>query len=211
MYRHNTSRDLSNAIRHCADHGCRVINMSIGSDSSSSLIKDAIDYAVSKGVIPVAAAGNERLDGLPRRSYPAAYENVISVASANKKDMPTWFSTIGVDGKDTTQPEVAISSLEYFYGCLPRPTSRSASPYGIMIGTSMAAPVVSGALLLWAEAMEKAGKMPIGEDVLKQARSWLRRVSVDTNKNGWDPEIGYGVLLLPPNENFSINGTNISL
>jgi len=211
MYRHNTSRDLSNAIRHCADHGCRVINMSIGSDSSSSLIKDSIDYAVSKGVIPVAAAGNERLDGLPRRSYPAAYENVISVASANKKDMPTWFSTIGVDGKDTTQPEVAISSLEYFYGCLPRPTSRSASPYGIMIGTSMAAPVVSGALLLWAEAMEKAGKMPIGEDVLKQARSWLRRVSVDTNKNGWDPEIGYGVLLLPPNENFSINGTNISL
>jgi subtilisin family serine protease len=201
MYRHNISKDLANAIVSCTDAGCRVINMSLGGPQASLEIKEALNYAVSKGVIPVAAAGNERMDGVPQRSYPAAYENVISVAAANKKNMPYWFSTIGVPGPDTTQPEIAVAMLEYYYGCLPRPTSSSASPYGVMIGTSQAAPIISGALILWAEAMTKSGKMPIGEDVLKEARLWLRRVAVDTNKNGWDPEIGYGVLLL---KNYSL-------
>ena len=210
MYRHNIAKDLGNAIRACADKGCRVINMSIGGEQMSSEIKSALDYAVKKGVIPVAAAGNERLDGIPRRSYPASYPNVISVAATNKKDMPNWFSTIGAGGSDLIQPEVAVSSLEYYYGCLPRPNSSSASPYGVMIGTSMAAPIISGALLLWAEAVEKAGKMPIGEDVLNEARKWLRRVSIDTNKNGWDPEIGYGVLLTSP-QSFEINGMKVTL
>lgn len=210
MYRHNVSKDLAKAIVSCVDKKCRVINMSIGSQQSSAEIKEALDYAVSKGVIPVAAAGNERMDGAPSRSYPASYENVISVAAANKKDMPYWFSTIGVGGEDTTQPEIAVASLEYYYGCLPRPTNSSASPYGVMIGTSMAAPIISGALLLWAEAMEKAGKMPVGDDVLKEARTWLRRVSVDTNKNGWDPEIGYGVLLASP-ITFELNGMKIKI
>lgn len=197
MYRHNMAKDLGEAIRACVDQGCRVINMSLGGPQASSEIKDALDYAVEKGVIPVAAAGNERMDGAPCRSYPASYENVISVAAANKKNLPYWFSSIGVPGKDTTQPEIAVASLEYYYGCLPRPNVGSASPYGVMIGTSMAAPIVSGALLLWAEAMEKNGLMPSGKFVLDAARAWLRRIAVDTNRNGWDPEIGYGVLLVP--------------
>ena len=201
LYRHNVANDIAEAIRECADNGCRVINMSIGGPQASSEMKSALDYAVSKGVIPVAAAGNERMEDIPRRSYPASYENVISVSSANKKGMPNWFSSIGVEGKDTTQPEIAVASLEYYYGCLPRPNSSSASPYGIMIGTSMAAPIISGALLLWAEAMEKKYGLPKDESALKLARAWLKRVSVDTNQNGWDPELGYGVLLIPKNEN----------
>lgn len=200
MYRRRVDEDLGNAIRACVDKGCRVINMSLGGPGGSQAMKSALDYAVSKGVIPVAAAGNERMDGAPARSYPAAYDNVISVAAANKKDMPYWFSTIGVAGSRTSQPEIAVASKEFYYGCLPRETDNSPSPYGVMIGTSMAAPVVAGALLLWAEAMEEAGMMPEGEEVLAAARRWLYRVAKDTNQNGWDPELGYGVLLLDEND-----------
>lgn len=50
---------VSQAIRAAADVNCHVINMSLGGPVSSPVIKSAIQYAASKGVILVAAAGNE--------------------------------------------------------------------------------------------------------------------------------------------------------
>ena len=113
--------------------------------------------------------------------------------------MPAWFSTAGFDPKDelhTMKPEVAVASLEFYWGCIP---GRSA--YGKMIGTSMATPLVAATALLWREARLHADKpFPTGENVLKEFRKWLHRVSNDTNNNGWDPELGYGVLLLDDEE-----------
>ena len=200
IYRRNIESDLAKAIRHCADSGCKVINMSLGGAKASREILDAINYAVKMGVIPVAAAGNERMQGLPFRSYPASFENVISVSSANKKGMPAFFSSIGVGGESScknTQPEIAVASLEFYHGCLPRPNKSAKSPYGVMIGTSMAAPIISGALLLWLEALNDSGISFPPEKMLEEARKWLRRVAVDTNQNGWDPELGFGVFLDP--------------
>jgi len=193
--------DLASAVNACVTGGCGVISMSIGGPSSSPEMREALENAVSAGVIPVAAAGNERLEGSMYASYPAAYKTVISVASANKDDLPAWFSTIGVGAvRKSAQPEVAIASLEFYWGCLP-----GRSTYGKMIGTSMATPLLAAVALRWREAREAqavagGAKMPTGEDVLKQFRKWLRRVSDDTNKNGWDPELGYGVLLLDATE-----------
>lgn len=56
-----------------------IINMSLGGDSPSPMIEDAIDYAISKGVIVVASAGN---DGYAGMGWPGAYPQVISVAAA---------------------------------------------------------------------------------------------------------------------------------
>lgn len=50
---------IAKAIRDAADDGCDVINMSLGGPVSSSSIKSSVQYAASKGVIIVCAAGNE--------------------------------------------------------------------------------------------------------------------------------------------------------
>lgn len=73
------------AIEDAVKQGCDVINLSFGvhldkPDDSPSL-KAAIDYAINNNVIVVAAAGN---DGDSGYVYPASYENVVSVANAQK-------------------------------------------------------------------------------------------------------------------------------
>lgn len=190
--------DISAAIRACVTDGCGVISMSIGGPGRNKEIQQALEYAVSRGVIPVAAAGNERLEGSPYASYPASYPTVISVASANKQDMPAWFSTMAYRGTADTEearltaPEIAVASLEFYWGCGP-----GLRTYLRMIGTSMATPMIAATALLWREARLLSGTpFPTGEAVLREFRAWLRRVAKDTNKNGWDAELGYGVLLL---------------
>lgn len=189
--RYSISNDIADGIKACVDKNCGVISMSLGGPSRSRVIEKALELAVASGLIPVAAAGNERLSGSPYASYPAAYPTVISVAAADKRDMPAWFSTAGVGGDKTSQPEVAVASLEYYWGCAPGRTN-----YMRMVGTSQSTPLVAAMALLWREAM--GSKLPGGEAVLSEFRAWLHRVSDDTNKNGWDPELGYGVLLLSP-------------
>ncbi|MEK9149204.1 MAG: S8 family serine peptidase, partial [Candidatus Desantisbacteria bacterium] len=70
-------------IKYAADYGAKVINMSWGSDEPSDMLKDAIDYAYNKGVLLVAAAGN---DGSADKIYPGGYENVLAVAATNSSD-----------------------------------------------------------------------------------------------------------------------------
>ena len=65
------------------DFGCDVINMSFGLMEDSIALKEAIDYAAGKGVIIVAAVGN---DGTEELCYPAAYDNVIGVGSVDKNE-----------------------------------------------------------------------------------------------------------------------------
>jgi hypothetical protein len=73
-----------------------VINMSLGGPVQDALETAAIDYAISKGVIVVASAGNEAEQGM---SYPAAYAPVISAGSfgwINQWTTPTWWRTLDV-------------------------------------------------------------------------------------------------------------------
>lgn len=187
-------KDIANAVRASVVEGCHVISMSIGAPDASPILEEALQFAVDNGVIPVAAAGNSRLTG-SGVSYPACYKQVISVAAANKKDLPQWFSSIGDPTlTEEQQPEVAVASLEYYRGLLP------GKMYGLMVGTSQATPIVAGMLLLWREAMQEKGMLPTGAEVMVEARKWLHRVANDTNKNGWDPEMGYGVLLIEDGE-----------
>jgi len=69
-YGGGTVADIAEAIRFAADNGADVINMSLGGGGESHVMKDAIDYAHSKGVVIIAAAGNE---GQNSASYPARY------------------------------------------------------------------------------------------------------------------------------------------
>jgi subtilisin family serine protease len=77
-----TDKMVAAGIRYAADlaedYSPMIITMSLGGPEPSVEIKAAIDYAIGKGVIVVAAAGNAGMDGM---DYPGAYEEVISVGS----------------------------------------------------------------------------------------------------------------------------------
>lgn len=138
---------LSRGIRYAADQGAEVINLSLGTPSDAQVLKEAIDYAVARGCVVVAASGNRGMLGL---DYPAAYPSVVSVGASDATDSRASFSQYGAEldfmapGVTTMQPStVGILSLAPVSGPAARgySTTRDA-------GTSMAAPHVSAAVAL---------------------------------------------------------------
>ncbi|MFJ5044576.1 S8 family serine peptidase [Streptomyces sp. NPDC088719] len=86
-----TIQDTANAIRAAADSDARIISMSFGSLYSSPQQREAIKYAEGKGKLLFAAVGN---DGHKQnmREYPAAYPEVVGVASADRKGKVSFYS-----------------------------------------------------------------------------------------------------------------------
>lgn len=129
---------LPEGIRWAVDHGADVINLSLGDDSATAAPvaaeDDAIRYALSKGVVVVASAGNggEEAD---RSSYPAAYPGVIAVAAVDKRGTHAgfstrrWYAAVSAPGVDVV---IADPDRTYYEGW----------------GTSAASAYVSGAAAL---------------------------------------------------------------
>ena len=97
---------MAEGIVLAVDKGCSVINLSLGGQESSEILKAAVDYAESKGVILVAAAGN---DGFSEVSFPARYDSVIGVTALSPDGRVADFSNFG-DGVDLAAPGVGIVS-----------------------------------------------------------------------------------------------------
>lgn len=118
---------VANGITWAADNGAKVINLSLGGSFSSSLLQDAVNYAWNKGVVIVAAAGN---NGNTLPSYPGYYANAIAVAATDSNDVKASWSNYG-SWVALAAPGVNILST-YPGG------------YAYLSGTSMATPFVSG-------------------------------------------------------------------
>lgn len=128
--------NVANGIIWAADNRAKVISLSLGGPAYSQALQDAVIYAVNKGCVVVAAAGNSPT---PNPQYPAFFEECIAVASTDVNDAISYFSTFGT-WVDTAAPGENILST------LPN------NAYGSYSGTSMAAPQVSGlAALLFAQ------------------------------------------------------------
>ena len=84
--------DIVKAINYAVDKGVQVINMSLGGYTYTESMKQAVDRAVSKGILVVAAAGNNNTS---QATYPAAYEGVIATASTNEDGLKSSFSNYG--------------------------------------------------------------------------------------------------------------------
>lgn len=106
---HNAARDFSKAIRFAADSDAKVINISMGQAESgtkggvdTSELDAAVKYAVDKGKLIFAAAGNEG-DGANRPRFPASTPGVVAVGSINEKVKRSSFSEWGPE-IDVTAP-----------------------------------------------------------------------------------------------------------
>lgn len=140
-YGGGTVADIAEAIRFAADNGADVINMSLGGGGESHVMKDAIDYAYNKGVVIIAAAGNE---GQNSASYPARYPHAIAVAAIDAAGEKAPYSNFGA-GVDISAPGGSQSGL--ILQDTIDPETGVAEIRGFQ-GTSMAAPHVAGVAAL---------------------------------------------------------------
>ncbi|MFI0815552.1 type VII secretion-associated serine protease mycosin [Streptomyces sp. NPDC021098] len=167
---------LAKGIRWAADHGADVINLSLGDDSASAHPEPAEDaavqYALRKGAVVVASAGNGGGKG-DRVSYPAAYPGVIAVTAVdrygNRAGFSTrrWYATVSAPGVDVV---IADPDKRYYEGW----------------GTSAASAFVSGAAALVRSAHPDLSP--------RQVRQLLEQTARGRPAGGHSDELGAGVV-----------------
>jgi subtilisin family serine protease len=168
-----STAELIPAIYYAADHGARVINMSLAGTTRDNLcpsdVQAAVDYAYRRGVLLVAAAGNWPY--IAQSPFPANCAHVLGVAATTSSDSRAWFSNYGDHVSVAAPGEDIYSTLRY-------------GGYGDMDGTSMATPFVAGlAALVYA-------RFPTYTP--NQAASAILDNAQDLGSTGWDADYGCG-------------------
>lgn len=181
------SDDIAAAIRLAADQGANVINMSFGADSPIDLINDALNYAISKNVLPIAAAGN---DGPFDNSidYPAAYATVIGVGAVNQLKQVTSWSSRG-NNTSTTPYVVERGDIEFATPGENIESTYNNGGYAILSGTSMASPFAAG---LAAKFWQSTAVNPT-----QATRDFLHSLAIDLLPTGDDNASGFGLPEVP--------------
>ncbi len=188
---HGGSIKLAQAIAYAADHGARVINVSVGGRTLTRHEQDAIDYAAQQGALIVVASGNQ---GAETTNYsPAGLKNVLAVAAVGpdlkRQPFSNWGATIGI-----AAPGVDILSLRARQTDLLQMTRREYRPgtaivgeqYYRVTGSSFAAPIVSGAASLLFSMNPKLTAAQVKRMLLQSAR--------DLEGIGMNQFSGYGLL-----------------
>jgi len=180
--------DVVAGIDWCVENDMQVISMSLGTSEYSQSLKDACDNAYAKGLILVAAAGNDG-DGDPATNevlYPAKYSSVIAVAATDINDnTPTW----SAEGEEV---ELAAPGVDV------RSTWKDGT-YETHSGTSAACPHVSGTVALilasnetiWQELGYTDGDGVWAND---EVRAVLQNTADDLGDPGFDNFYGYGLV-----------------
>jgi len=161
---------VAQGIVEAVDLGVQVINMSLGLYHDSQVVREAVRYANDKGVIMVAAAGNDTFARLP---YPAAYPEVLSVTAIDAGERQALFPNQS-ERIDFAAPGVGIS------------TAKDDSGTTLFTGTSAAAPFVTGTVAALLSADPDLGAAGVTR-LLKQYRN-------EAGAPGTDRVYGGGIL-----------------
>jgi type VII secretion-associated serine protease mycosin len=174
--RNRRGNALADGIRWATDQGADVINLSLGDDSESAHPDPredaAVRYALGKGVVVVASAGNGGEKGDPV-SYPAGYPGVIAVTAVDRSGSRAafstrrWYATVSAPGKDVI---VADPDGRYYAGW----------------GTSAAAAFVSGSAALVRAAWPELSPAQVKRLLVETAR--------DTPEGGRNDALGAGMV-----------------
>jgi subtilisin family serine protease len=128
--------DVAFAIDYAVSRGATVINLSLGADADTRVLAAAVAAARARGVVLVAAAGN---DDVATPQYPAVYPGVLAVSAVDEEGQKAPFSNYGASWVDIAAPGVGITSTVPVSGEIL---------YGTWSGTSMATPFAAGAAAL---------------------------------------------------------------
>lgn len=174
------SDNIATAIRHAADQGAEIISMSLGGDAESALVRDAITYAVGKGVLVVAAAGNDG-PALGSIDWPGANANVVAVAAIDSSLAVADWSSRGLNDGDFV---IEAQEVEFGAPGVAVESAMNNGGYAIWDGTSMATPHIAG---LAAKLWQGSGAA---------TRAYLQGLAVDIDAAGDDPATGFGLARL---------------
>jgi len=172
-----TSFDIARAIVYATDVGARAVNLSFAGSGGSALERAALYYAVTRGCVVVAAAGNR---GSAQPQYPAAYAAdglCIQVGASDPFDRRAPFSSFG-PGLDVMAPGVSVWTTGL--------TGPGRSGYVAAAGTSFAAPFVTGTAGLLAALRPELTDTDF--------QHLIRESAHDVGSPGVDAETGWGRL-----------------
>ena len=180
--------DVAQGVTWATDHGARIINISLGSDSELFVLHDAIRYALAHNVLVVAAAGNcgvvsTRCAALNSPQYPGAYAESLAVAATDSTDQHASFSNVN-SYVGIAAPGVTIWSTTPTYPTTLSRANPGTQSYAAFRGTSQASPLVAAiaALVL----SQEPGLSPA------QVTARLESTADDLGTPGIDPVFGAG-------------------
>ena len=206
-----STSDLIIAHEYAIMHGCRVVNASLGGGARSQSWFEVIAEGQRRGVLLVAAAGNEGSNNDVLPSYPANYdlESVVSVAAMDRYGQLTPWSNYGNSSVDVAAPGASILSLGI----------GSNSSYQTSDGTSQAAPFVAGVAALIASEFPDSTAEDMRQRIISSAAAsdaFFGRIA----SRGWvdahaalDIE-GDGLLEMvvdPPSGSLLLTGTEVDI
>jgi len=172
----------SKGIIYAAENGAKVINCSFGGSGYSNMEQEVINYAIAKGALVVAAAGN---DNSSENSYPADYKGVLSVAATSVDDGKAYFSNFGYF-VDCSAPGQNIYS------------TWQPDTYNTESGTSASTPLVSGLAALVFARFPNYTPLQVGEQIRVNCDN------IDSINPGFQHLLGYGRI----NAYKALNNTN---
>jgi subtilisin family serine protease len=190
---HTRTSYVAQAIAYAADNGARVINLSVGDKGTTKVLQAAIDYAYSKGVVIVVAAGNE---GVELKDYGiAGSDKVLTVATTGFEDQRAVFSnwgnvSVAAPGLDIlsmrarrTDTMLGMEGVKYTAGAAYVGEDKR---YYRASGTSFSAPIVAGL----------ASLMIANDPTLtnRQVMNIIKSTARDVGTPGVDQYTGYGII-----------------
>ncbi|MFI6296346.1 S8 family peptidase [Nonomuraea sp. NPDC050790] len=170
---------LARAIRYAANHGAKVVSLSLGAYGPHKSEREAVSYALGKGVVLVAAVGN---DGQTRYakdnntsywSFPAGYPGVIGVGAVDRQGRRAAFSS------DNLSVLVAAPGVEV-------PVVKGEDTYELSSGTSSATALVAGVAALIKSKYPQMSPAQVSQAIALSARG--------RPAAGYDEKVGFGTV-----------------